>query len=168
MFRKHGKMIASVIAVAAVTFALALTASAASTVSEVATSAAIPTSAAVIDGPALEGINRLHVTGASVVSFASDVDGAKIVSADDTAVVDRNANTSTLVVKDGVEADVAYAADTAANDGTILVAKADGVNADAAFVGENNNPNAPIKIVFAEKMGNVIVRAADNIELVQE
>ena len=39
---------------------------------------------------------------------------------------------------------------------------------DLVFAGENNNPDAPIKIVFAEKMDNVIVRATDNIELIQE
>ena len=61
-----------------------------------------------------------------------------------------------------------FATDTTANDGTVLLAKADGVNADLVFAGENNNPDAPIKIVFAEKMGNVIVRAAGNIELIQE
>ena len=61
-----------------------------------------------------------------------------------------------------------FATDTTANDGKILLAKADGVNADLVFAGENNNPDAPIKIVFAEKMDNVIVRAADNIELIQE
>ena len=49
-----------------------------------------------------------------------------------------------------------------------LLAKADVVNDDLVFAGENNNPDAPIKIVFAEKMGNVIVRAAGNIELIQE
>ena len=168
MFRKHGKMIASVAAAAAMTAALALTASAASTVPEIAASAAIPTSAAVIDGPAMEGINWLHVTGAPVVSFASDLGDAKLVSADDTAVIDRNANTSTFVVKNGVDADVVIATDTITNDGTVLLAKADGVNADLVFAGENNNPDAPIKIVFAEKMDNVIVRAADNIELIQE
>ena len=42
MFRKHGKMIASVAAVAAMTAVLALTASAASTVPEIAMSAEIP------------------------------------------------------------------------------------------------------------------------------
>lgn len=168
MFRKHGKMIASVAAVVAMTAALALTASAASSVPKIATSAAIPTAATVIDGPALEGINWLRATGASVVSFASDLDGAKIVSADDTAVVDRNANTSTLVVKNGVDADVVYATDTTANDGTILLAKADGVNADVVFAGENNNPDAPIKIVFAEKTDGVIVTATDGIDLLQE
>ena len=168
MFRKHGKMIASVAAVAAMTAVLALTASAASTVPEIAMSAEIPAVTTVIDGPALGGINWLHATGTSVVSLASDLDGAKIVSAGDTAVVDRNANTSTLVVKHGVDADVVYAADTAANNGTILLVKADGVAADLVFAGENNNPNAPIKVVFAEKTGNVIVRAADDIELIQE
>ena len=61
-----------------------------------------------------------------------------------------------------------FATDTTANDGKILLAKADGVNADLVFAGENNNPDAPIKIVFAEKMDNVIVRATDNIELIQE
>lgn len=193
MFRKHGKMIVSVVAVAAMTAALALTASAASNLPEIATSAAIPTSSTVIDGPALEGINWLHATGASAVSFASDLDDVKLVSADDTAVIDRNANTSTFVVKNGVDADVVFATDTTANDGTILLAKADGVdadvviatdtitndgtillakadgvNADLVFAGENNNPDAPIKIVFAEKMDNVIVRATDNIKLIQE
>ena len=118
MFRKHGKMIASVAAAAAMTAALALTASAASTVPEIAASAAIPTAATVIDGPAVEGINWLHVTGASAVSFSSDLDDAKLVSADDTAVIDRNANITTFVVKNGAD--------------------------------------------------NVIVRAADNIELIQE
>ena len=168
MFRKHGKMITSVATVTAMTAALALTASAASTVPEIAASAAIPTLATVIDGPALEGINWLHATGASAVSFVSDLDDVKLVSADDTAVIDRNAYTSTLVVKSGVDADVVYAADTAANNGTILLVKADGVAADLVFAGENNNPNAPIKVVFAEKTGNVIVRAADDIELIQE
>ena len=168
MFRKHGKMIVSVVAVAAMTAALALTASAASNLPEIATSAAIPTSSTVIDGPAIEGINWLHVTRTPVVSFASDLGDAKLVSADDTAVIDRNANTSTFVVKNGVDADVVFATDTTANDGTILLAKADGVNADLVFAGENNNPDAPIKIVFAEKMDNVIVRATDNIELIQE
>ena len=61
-----------------------------------------------------------------------------------------------------------FATDTTANDGKILLAKADGVNDDLVFAGENNNPDAPIKIVFSEKMDNVIVRAADNIELIQE
>ena len=168
MFRKHGKMITSVAAVTAMTAALALTASAASTVPEIAASAAIPTLATVIDGPAVEGINWLHATGASAVSFVSDLDDVKLVSTDDTAVIDRNANTSTLVVKSGVDADEVYAADTAVNDGVILAAKADGVNADLVFAGESNNPDAPIKIVFAEKMDNVIVRAEDNIELIQE
>ena len=168
MTKKHGKMIVSVVAVAAMTAALALTASAASNLPEIATSATIPTSSTVIDGPALEGVNWLHVTGAPVVSFASDLGDAKLVSADDTAVIDRNANTSTFVVKNGVDADVVFATDTTANDGKILLAKADGVNADLVFAGENNNPDAPIKIVFSEKMDNVIVRAADNIELIQE
>ncbi len=168
MFRKHDKMIASVAAVAAMTAALALTASAASTVPEIATSAAIPTVATVIDGSAMEGINWLHATGASAVSFASDLDDAKLVSADDMAVIDRNANTSMFVVKNGVAADVVFATDTTANDGTILLAKADGVNADLVFAGENNNPDAPIRVVFGEKIDNVIVRAADHIELIQE
>lgn len=143
MSKKHGTMIVSVVAATAMTAALALTASAASNLPEIAASAEIPTAATVIDGPALEGINWLHATGASVVSFASDLGDAKLVSTDGTAVVDRNANTSMLVVKDGV-------------------------NADLVFAGENNNPDAPIKIVFAEKMDNVSVRAADNIELIQE
>lgn len=121
MFRKHDKMIASVAAVAAMTTALALTASAASTVPEIATSAAIPTVATVIDGSAMEGINWLHATGASAVSFASDLDDAKLVSADDMEVIDRNANTSMFVVKNGVAADVVFATDTTANDGTILL-----------------------------------------------
>ena len=168
MTKKHGKMIVSVVAVAAMTAALSLTASAASNLPEIATSATIPTSSTVIDGPALEGVNWLHVTGAPVVSVASDLGDAKLVSADDMAVIDRNANTSTFVVKNGVDADVVFAIDTTANDGTILLAKADGVNADLVFAGENNNPDAPIKIVFAEKMDNVIVRAEDNIELIQE
>ena len=168
MSKKHGTMIVSVVAATAMTAALALTASAASNLPEIAASAEIPTAATVIDGPALEGINWLHATGAPVVSFASDLGDAKLVSADDMAVIDRNANTSTFVVKNGVDADVVFAIDTTANDGTILLAKADGVNADLVFAGENNNPDAPIKIVFAEKMDNVIVRAEDNIELIQE
>ena len=168
MSKKHGTMIVSVVAATAMTAALALTASAASNLPEIAASAEIPTAATVIDGPAVEGINWLHATGASAVLFSSDLDDAKLVSADDTAVIDRNANTTTFVVKNGVDADVVIATDTITNDGTVLLSKADGVNADLVFAGENNNPDAPIKIVFAEKMDNVIVRAADNIELIQE
>ena len=63
MTKKHGKMIVSVVAVAAMTAALALTASAASNLPEIATSAEIPTAATVIDGPALEGINWLQPPG---------------------------------------------------------------------------------------------------------
>ncbi len=73
-----------------------------------------------------------------------------------------------LVVKNGVEAGVVYAFDAAADDGSILIAKADGVDADVVFTGENNNPDAPIKIVFAEKMDNVILTATDGIDLLQE
>lgn len=168
MAKKHGKMITSVVAVATMTAALALTASAASNVPEIATSAAIPTAATVIDGPSLDGINWLHASGASAFSFASDLDGTRVVSADDMAVIDRNAKTSTLVVKNGVEAGVVYAFDAAADDGSILIAKADGVDADVVFTGENNNPDAPIKIVFAEKMDNVILTATDGIDLLQK
>lgn len=117
MTKKHGKMIVSVVAVAAMTAALSLTASAASNLPEIAMSAAIPATATVIDSPSV---------------------------------------------------DVAYAADTTAVDGSVLVAKADGVNADVVFAGENNNPDAPIKIVFAEKTDGVIVTATDGIDLLQE
>ncbi len=169
MFKKHVKMITSVVAVAAMTAALALTASAASNVPEIATSAAIPTAATVIDGPSLEDISWLHATGASAFSFASDLDSTRVVSADDMAVIDRNAQIiSMLVVKNGVEADVVYAFDAVADDGSILIAKADGVDTDVVFTGENDNPDAPIKIVFAEKMDNVIVTATDGIDLLKE
>ena len=142
MFRKHGKMIVSVVAVAAMTAALSLTASAASNLPEIAMSAAIPATATVIDSPSVD------------VAYAAD-----------TTAID----SSVLVVKaDGVDADVAYAADTTAVDGSVLVAKADGVNADVVFAGENNNPDAPIKIVFAEKTDGVIVTATDGIDLLQE
>ena len=75
---------------------------------------------------------------------------------------------ATATVIDGPSVGVAYVADTTAVDGSVLVVKADGVNADVVFAGENNNPDAPIKIVFAEKTDGVIVTATDGIDLLQE